>query len=725
MKLESAKTLPDKLPPLRKGITVKFNDYDKENKPYWMIHDPGRNKFFIIGWQEYEILQRWRLAEPQLILDAINSETTLEIDLKDIENFYYFLSQNYLLQQSGYEIFKTATSQKLFKDDNVISWLINHYLFFKIPLVHPDKFLTKTKFIADFVFSRYTFYVMLVLAMIALFQISMQWDEFIHWFPTIISWRGLLLYFIAFTSTKLIHELGHAYMCKRFGVPVPSLGVAFLVFWPVLYTDTTLSWRLNNNQRLKIAVAGIWAETYVVIIAALIWCNVHNNTLQTICFLIITVNWIASLLINASPFMRFDGYFILSDLLHMPNLQPRAFALTRWQLRRWLFNWPDSPPENFSKKMHYFLVIYSIFTWIYRLTLYLGIAVLVYHFAFKLVGIILFAIEIYYFVLGPIVNETRYFIHNKDKFSLNHRTIVTLTLAFIALLFFILPIQENVSLPATISYTHQFIYSPNDGVLVSKLPPPGTEVKKDQIIAKISSPELNNSLEILILEYKKKLAELRRSAINDKYVSEKNILLSDINSQRSEYKKLYDLNQKLNIKAPFDGIIIETDLQLNPGAIIKKGEWLGDIINLDTMQIEAFVTQMDLRKIQIGNDGHFYPQDAGGSRFPVKVIAIENLNIKQLNCFFSTEQEKNRDITVDTPCYHASEFGGDIPTLINEQGNLVPTNSTYRIVLATDKNLGHIPFVETGTVRLETQRSSYIYRFIYTIKKIFVQESSL
>lgn len=722
----SNKGIPEKLPPLRQDITIQFNDFDKQHKPYWMIHDPGRNKFFIIGWPEYEILQSWSLGNAQLILEAVNSKTTLEIEMQDIESVYSFLKQNYLLKQSGYEISKTANEQRLFKDDSKISWLIGHYLFFKIPLVHPDKFLTKTKKIGELVFNRYTAYIMLVLAVIAIYQIDMQWDAFIHSFPTVLSWRGLLLYFIAFSGTKLIHELGHAYMCKRYGVPIPSLGVAFLVFWPVLYTDTTLSWRLNNHQRLQIALAGLWVESYVVIIAALVWCNVSNETIQTICFLIITVNFVASLLINASPFMRFDGYFILSDLLHMPNLQPRAFSLTRWQIRRWLFDWPDPAPEKFSPKMHYFLVAYSLFTWIYRLTLYIGIALLVYHFAFKLIGILLFFIEVQYFILAPFINEAKFYYHHKDKFTFNRHTIVTLIVTIFGLLLFSLPVKESINLPATLSYPHQFIYAPEEGILLNKLPSPGTRIAKDKVIVDLSSPTLNNSMRILTLEYKKKLAELRRSAINKKYVSEKNIILSDISSQQSEYKKLYAQYQKLHIRAPFDGVIIEVSSELKPGEVVQKGQWLGDFVKLQDPSIEAFVPQIDFQKINVGNKGHFYPQDIGQAKFGVKVVSVETLNMKYLNCFFSSEIEKNKnpEIAVDTPCYHASDFGGDIPTLPSDEGNLVPVDSTYRVVLVPDKS-PKLNVVEAGTVVLETKRSSYAYRVFYTIKKLLVQESEL
>src|SRR5581483_669498 len=202
--------------------------------------------------------------------------------------------------------------------------------------------------------------------------IGLRWDEFTHTFSTIFNWQGLFLYFIAFTIAKLFHELGHAYMCKQYGVSVPTMGVAFLVFWPVLYTDTTLSWSLPSYQRLRITFAGMWVETYVTIIAALMWANVHSVTIQMVCYVTVAINWVSTLLINMSPFMRFDGYYALSDILKVPNLQNRSFELARWQIRNWLFGFEEPTPEFFSPRMHKILIIYALITWFYRLVIYFG-----------------------------------------------------------------------------------------------------------------------------------------------------------------------------------------------------------------------------------------------------------------------------------------------------------------------------------------------------------------
>lgn len=250
MTTEPTPPKPIKVPKLRQGLNITFSDYDLDGKPQWLIYDGGRNKFFVIGWSEYELLKRWDLSSAEKIVDAVNHETKLQVEIADVENLISFLKHNYLVQQSGHQIYKDAKSQKIFKEENILHWLVSYYLFFRIPLWHPDNFLTRTKYIGNFLFNRFTAYVFICLGIIALYQISLQWEQFIHTFPTVFTWDGLVYYFFAFLICKFCHELGHAYMSKRYGVPVPTLGVAFLVFWPVLFTDTTLSWSLKSNKRL-------------------------------------------------------------------------------------------------------------------------------------------------------------------------------------------------------------------------------------------------------------------------------------------------------------------------------------------------------------------------------------------------------------------------------------------------------------------------------------------
>ena len=188
---------------------------------------------------------------------------------------------------------------------------------------------------------------------------------------------------------KVIHEMGHALTAKRYGCRVPSMGIALLVLWPVLYTDVTETWKLvSRRQRLAVGLAGVTAELVFAVFATLAWSFLPDGPVRGAAFILATTSWIATLLLNLSPFMRFDGYFVLSDWLEMPNLHARAFAIARWWLRERLFGLGEPPPEELPPGRRRFLIVFSFATWFYRVTVFLGIAVLVYHFAIKALGIL-------------------------------------------------------------------------------------------------------------------------------------------------------------------------------------------------------------------------------------------------------------------------------------------------------------------------------------------------
>ena len=151
-----------------------------------------------------------------------------------------------------------------------------------------------------------------------------------------------------------------------------------------MYTDTTDAWRLRNHkERLLINFAGILTELHLALIATFIWGILPEGGMKSVMFFIATTSWISSLLINVSPFMRFDGYYVFADWLKAENLQPRSFALARWQVRDTLFGLNHSPPEELNPSRRWLFIIYAWSTWIYRFFLFIGIALLVYHFAFK------------------------------------------------------------------------------------------------------------------------------------------------------------------------------------------------------------------------------------------------------------------------------------------------------------------------------------------------------
>ena len=423
MKLPTESQLPETLPALREDIIIEPGGLDFNGAPTWIIQDPVNNRFFHIGWQENEMLKYWQSISPSDFLEKISLHSLVEITETEIEKILTFLSQNCLIQQS-YSAIKAIRDRAKPKKTNWFIWLAKNYLFFRIPLVKPNTFLSKSYPYVKFIFSRSFAIFMAIFALIGLILLQRQWDQFTHTFFELFSLEYILLYGVALVFAKICHELGHAYTCKKYGLTIPSMGIAFLVMFPMLYTDTTESWKIKRpSRRITVALAGVMIECYLAIFALWLWMFLPNGGLKSACFFLSTYSLLTTLIINISPFLRFDGYHVLSDILSMRNLQTRSFALTKWKIRELIFRFEIEAPEHFTTGKRRFLIAYAIATWLYRFILFIGIAIMVYYLFFKALGIILFIIEIIYFILQPIYKEIKVWWSMKSMIKRNKNTL--------------------------------------------------------------------------------------------------------------------------------------------------------------------------------------------------------------------------------------------------------------------------------------------------------------
>ena len=198
---------------------------------------------------------------------------------------------------------------------------MHHYLFFRIPLVRPQIFLARFSRWLKPLFQPAALWACCAASGLGLILVLRHWDVFSQAVVESISPEGLLGFAGALIVAKTLHEMGHALMATHFGVRVAHMGIAFVVMWPMLYTDTGESWKLpSRHQRLAVSCGRHPGELGLAGLATLGWAISEPGWLNTACLYLATTSWVLSLALNLSPFMRFDGYFIFSDLLDFPNL---------------------------------------------------------------------------------------------------------------------------------------------------------------------------------------------------------------------------------------------------------------------------------------------------------------------------------------------------------------------------------------------------------------------
>lgn len=699
----------EKLPNLRDDLSLHQGPRERDGSPTWTLQDPSRNRFFRIGWAEFEILCRWSLEEPLKVVESVNQETTLNIDLEHVQQLSQFLAFNNLTLSQGPQAMQALKRRHLIGKKEWWKSLLHNYLFFKIPVVRPDRFLTKTVSWVAFAYSKRFFMFLMFLAVFGLYLIIRQWDQFIQTFIYFFNFEGILYYGLALILAKIIHEMGHAYTAKRYGVRVPTMGIAFLVLWPVLYTDTTDAWKLPNKfQRLYIGGAGMIAELMLAVVATFLWSFTDDGPVNSALFLLATVTWIMTLFVNLNPCMRFDGYYLLSDLLDVQNLQDRSFALGKWRLRKTLFGFNDPVPEKFPPHLQKILIIYSYATWIYRFFLFLGIALLVYHFFFKVLGVFLMVVELLWFIFFPIGREIKQWIERRQDMKINRNTIITLSIASCIFLMLVVPWRSGLSAPALLKYQDYQRIIPQIAGQIKKIHVQnGDAIQKGDLLFEMVSPELGNEIQKKKLEIESLRWKLSRQASDEETLEQKSVIEEELATAQSELVGLEKKFKKLRITAPFNGVISD----LNPK--LKIGQWHNDTdplaILIDKTQIivEAFVSEKNLLRIMNSKEGYFRSENLSISDIDLEVIKITETNI----------------LSLDEP-YLASVHGGDIA--VNEdkkEQKLVPNEAIYLVLLKPSENIKIPEKITRGAVIIYGEGESYLYKLYRVVASVLIRES--
>ena len=598
------------IPYLRQDLEIFRGNSREDGSPAWLLYDAVRNKYFTLGLTAFRLIKNWRGGEDiQNFEKKINTQG-IETTGDEIKSFVGFLQQNNLIIQPQGQGVPYLMQQKNSLKKSWLMNLIHSYLFFKIPLFTPDEWLGRTYNKVKFLGSKKIRNIIYILGFIGLFLVIQQFENFSKTFLYFFSIKGLMLYFITLVFVKCLHELGHAYIAKHHGCRVSAIGIAFLVFFPFLYTDTTDAWRLRNHkERLLINFAGIFTELHLALIATFVWGVLPEGGLKSAAFFIATTSWISSIAINVSPFMRFDGYYVFSDWLKAENLQPRSFALAKWKTRETLFGFNHKPPEEINPSRRWTFIIYAWSTWVYRLFLFIGIALLVYYFAFKVLGIILFAIESYWFIMLPIIKEIKQWWLMRSEMRINKQTFRTTAILIITLMVLFLPWKSSMKIPAVyISEKYSKIYSPYSAKIKSVLITKDQEVEVGQNLIELYSPELDkdiNSIRRKILLTKTKINRMSGTSGNmDEYLTYNQRLIA----LQSELSGLTKTKEKLVIKAPNKGKVKDLVSLSNEMWVSNLDQLLG-IVHYGTGNVKAFIREEHIDRFQENTPAVFIPND--------------------------------------------------------------------------------------------------------------------
>lgn len=643
----------------------------------------------------------------QSVVDGVKRETTLNVTEQDVLGVAAFLEQNFLLQLSTPAGNQRLLSAQAASRPGWALWLLHNYLFIRVPLVQPERFLKKYLPVAELFFTRTFFVMALMAAGAAFYLISRQWDIFLSSFTAYQSMEGIMIVGCAIPLAKIVHELGHAFTAHRYGCRIPSMGFALVVMTPMLYTDTNEAWKLTSRfQRLAIGVAGMAAELLLALAALWAWLLIPGGPLRGATFILATTTWIMTILLNASPFMRFDGYFILSDFMGLPNLHQRSFAFGRWWLREFLFGLKTPPPEPVPVRLRVFLVLFAMTVWVYRFIIFLGIAVLVYHYFFKALGIILFAVEMGWFIILPIYRELAEWSKLRDRFRLNLNTLRSLLLVAGIIGMIALPWQGTLSAPAVLSAAReQQISAPFSSLIASESTGDMKKVRRGETLLQLQSPDMDQQIRQVGTATTVSRWQVDQQSLDEKLLSQGSVLHRRFEAGVTELSGLTDVREQLTLRAPFDGVIVARNDELAPGAWLSRKEPVYLVADTSRNRVDAYLNERELARIKVGAPARFFPDALEFGVVNCQVAEIDRVNIPVMDELFL-----------------ASTFGGPIASRSDIQGGIVPDVPLFRIRMDGCLPAG-VPLIKLrGMAHIEAEKRSAFIEMLRNGYAVFIRE---
>ena len=696
------------LPALREELSLHLGPPEHDGAPTWSLQDPVRNLFFRIDWLAFEILSRWHLGDPVAILESIRWETPIQAEADDVLSVVTFLADNELIQRHnarGVEDFRQKHEKRSLAWH---TWLLHRYLFFRIPLWHPDAFLTRTSPWVSPLYSRSFFLLTLMVLLGGLIEVSQQWGVFLSSLVNMFSWEGLVSYAITLVCVKFLHELGHAYTAKRFGCRVPTMGVAFLVMFPMAYTDVNEVWKLSDRrQRLAVGAAGIATELTVAAWATLAWALLPAGFLKDAAFLLATTTWISTVAINASPFLRFDGYFLLMDWLDMPNLHARAFALARWRLREWLFGLGEAKPEVLAPRRERGVILFAYAIWIYRLIVFSGIAALVYHLFPKPLGPFLAAIEIAWFIVFPIRSELKAWRLRMPMILKRPRTYLTFALLGLSLALMVMPWDTRVQSQGLLKPAELFPVIALGAARVTAMPVvDGQAVHEGDSLFRLEAPELGMQKQVATSRVANLRWQVESAGVDPTLREQRQVHEEEMGKVQQELNGIQSEQGRYSPAAPFSGRFFLENPDLQLGSWVGKNERLAVVADTSRWTVETYLPESELTRIKPGDGGRFYSETPGLADVAIRVERID------------------RDATRLLADAMLSSTRGGLLLAREKEGQIVPENALYRVSLSVAALYApQAPKVLRGRVVLKGEPKAWAHEFTNSAMALFVREA--
>lgn len=473
---------------------------------------------------------------------------------------------------------------------------IRNPLAIRIPAVDPERLLQATSWLVAPVFTRAGLLIWLLLIGWGLVLAVDHWPELTHnVVDRVLSANNLLQLLLLYPLIKLVHEFGHAYAVKRWGGEVHEIGIMLLVLMPVPYVDASTSTAFRSRwQRATVAGAGIMTEMLIAALAMMLWVQVEEGLVRALAFNTMLIAGVSTLLFNGNPLLRFDGYYVLCDLIDIPNLGTRANRYIFYLLQRYLLRIRDAQSPVSAPGERGWFVGYAISSFAYRVLIMYGIAIFLIS-TFMILGVVLAIWAAFTMFVVPLFKGIRFLVtspqlHNRrgTAFASVGGAVALLVVPFVAIPVPYATIAEGVVwLPEDAA-----VRTNTEGIIRSLHAEAGDTVAKGDPLATLDEPIL--AARIRVLEAERAELALRLDATKFVDRVQADLLRAQLRHTDASLARERERADDSTIRAPGNGRFVVMNPADLPGRFVERGALIGYVVGGDDRVVRVVVDQNDI-----------------------------------------------------------------------------------------------------------------------------------
>jgi putative peptide zinc metalloprotease protein len=498
--------------------------------------------------------------------------------------------------------FRTQRRQQL------LAW-IKSPLSVRLPIWDPNRWLDRSQWVAQVVYSHWGALVWLSVVAVGLVLAGLNWQALTHNLgDQVFGMENLLLLSLVYPFVKAIHEFGHAYAIKRWGGEVHEMGIMLLVFVPVPYVEASAAYAFSSKyQRMLVGAAGILTEIFLAALAMIVWTLVEPGAVRAVAFNVMLLAGVSTILFNGNPLLRFDGYYVLADWLEIPNLGMRANRQLGYVLKRFVLNIDGEQAPARSRREGAWLVSYSVASFSYRMMVMIGIALFVASKAF-VIGVILALWAVYGFLIQPAINILKVLKTDEEMIRRRPRLFLTGGGFTAALLWavFLLPFPRSTVTEGVLWMPDKAsIYARTRGVVDQLLVEDGESVTPDTALIRMVNPELETDIDVTRARMKELQARYNVAQAAGE-TTEYQLIEEEFELSKNELQRLVEEQQSLLISSHASGVFHYAQAEHLPGRHLYRGQPVGYVLQpgeyrarviIDQANIDAM--RSDIREVSI------------------------------------------------------------------------------------------------------------------------------